>query len=115
MTRSAKTARRAVPRTAGRSTGGAKYWSAEVTGRSNALDLECGIFTWNDPRRIAESLKRSAEASTRRRGTAFQSAMAMLNFYVNRAGRNLPAARRRILEKAKADLSASFGAGSARS
>ena len=87
-----------------------KYWSAEVTQRSNALDLERGVFTWNDPRRIAESLKRSAEASSRRRGSPFQSAMSMLNFYINRAGKNLPESRRHILERAKAELRASFAA-----
>ena len=80
------------------------YWSAEVTERSNALDLEPGVFTWNDPRRIAESLKCSAEASTRRKGTALQSAMSMLNFYINRAGRNLSAPQHRLLDQAKVEL-----------
>jgi hypothetical protein len=61
-----------------------KYWSAEVTRSSNALQLESGVFTWKDP---ARSLKRSADASTRRKGTPYQSAMSMLNFYVNRAGK----------------------------
>jgi hypothetical protein len=89
-------------------TGRRRYWSAKVTERSNALDLERGVFTWNDPHRIAESLKRSAEASTRRRGSPFQSAMSMLNFYINRAGKNLPGSRRRVLERAKAELRASF-------
>ncbi|HMK87928.1 MAG TPA: DUF3175 domain-containing protein [Steroidobacteraceae bacterium] len=87
-----------------------KYWSAEVTDRSNALDLEPGVFTWNDPHRIAESLKCSAESSTRRKGTALQSAMSMLNFYINRAGRHLPDSRRRVLEQAKTELRALFGA-----
>lgn len=87
-----------------------KYWSAGVTQRSNALDLERGVFTWDDPRRIAESLRRSAEASTRRKASPFQSAMSMLNFYINRAGKNLPDSRRRILERAKAELRASFAA-----
>jgi Protein of unknown function (DUF3175) len=87
-----------------------RYWSAQVTERSNALDLERGVFTWDDPHRIAESLKRSADASTRRRGSPLQSAMSMLNFYINRAGRNLPDSRRRILERAKAELRASFAA-----
>lgn len=100
--------RRVVIRTTRGNRGMPKYWSAEVTERSNALDLEPGVFTWDDPRRIAESLKRSAEASTRRRGSAFQSAMSMLNFYINRAGRNLPESRRRILERAKAELRSSF-------
>ena len=99
----------AIATTQGNS-GRPNYWSAEVTQRSSALDLERGVFTWNDPRRIAESLKRSAEASTRRRGSPFQSAMSMLNFYINRAGKNLPESRRRILERAKAELRASFAA-----
>ncbi|MFO7297296.1 MAG: DUF3175 domain-containing protein [Pseudomonadota bacterium] len=81
-----------------------RYWSQEVTRTSNALDLEPGVFTWDDPAAIARSLKRSAETSTRRKGTPFQSAMSMLNFYINRAGRNLPAERRRTLERAKAEL-----------
>ena len=81
-----------------------KYWSAEVTRRSNALDLERGVFTWKDPRRIARSLERSAKASTRRKGTPLQSAMSMLNFYINRAGKTLPASRRRVLEEAKEEL-----------
>ena len=65
-------------------------WSAEVTKRSDALDLESDVFKWKDPRRIALSLKRSAERSKRRKGTPYQSAMSMLNFYINRAGKNLP-------------------------
>jgi hypothetical protein len=85
------------------------YWSAEVTRESNALDLECDVFTWSDPARIARSLKRSAEASRRRKGTAYQSAMSMLNFYVNRAGRNLPRSRKAVLERAKQALRAAFG------
>jgi hypothetical protein len=86
-----------------------KYWSAEVTGRSNALALEAGVFTWTNPRRIAESLKHSAEASTRRKGTPLQSAMAMLNFYINRAGANLPGPQRRVLIQAKVELRRLFG------
>ena len=84
----------------------ARRWSHAVTTRSNALDLEPGVFTWDDPERIAASLRRSAETSTRRKGTVRQSAMSMLNFYINRAGRELPAERRRILEAAKAALRA---------
>jgi hypothetical protein len=67
------------------------------------------VFTSNDPRRIAHSLKRSAERSTRRKATPFQSAMSMLNLYVNRAGRTLPARRRRVLERAKHELRVAFG------
>lgn len=79
-------------------------WSDYITKHSFALDLEKGVFTWNNPRRIAKSLKMSAEASLRRKGTPFQSAMSMLNFYINRAGKNLKPARKRILEKAKIEL-----------
>jgi hypothetical protein len=86
-----------------------RRWSQAVTARSNALDLEPGVFTWDDPRRIARSLKRSAEASVRRKADPFRSAMSMLTFYVNRAGRNLPPERRRILERAKDELRRLFG------
>lgn len=86
-----------------------RYWSNQVTRKSDALDLEEGVFTKKTPRAIALSLKRSAEASTRRKGTAFQSAMSMLNFYINRAGRNLPEDRRTVLEQAKNELRKVFG------
>ena len=84
-------------------------WSNAVTKHSNALDLEEGVFTWNDPHRIAQSLKHSAEKSTRRKGTSFQSAMSMLNFYLNRAGKNLPKNRKKVLELAKEELRILFG------
>lgn len=84
-------------------------WSAEVTRRSNALDLEPGVFTWRDPKHIAMSLKRSAELSTRRKAEPYRSALSMLTFYINRAGRNLPAEQRKILERAKAELRKAFG------
>jgi hypothetical protein len=80
-----------------------------VTERSNALDLDSGVFTRSSPRAIARSLKRSAELSTRRKAGAFQSAMSMLNFYINRAGRNLSRERRQILERAKDELRKAFG------
>jgi hypothetical protein len=86
-----------------------RKWSRQVAERSDALDLEGGVFTSDDPRRIARSLKRSAEASTRRKARPFQSAMSMLNLYINRAGRKLPASRRRVLERAKDELRAVFG------
>jgi len=86
-----------------------RTWSRQVAERSDALDLEPGVFTSDDPRRIARSLKRSAEASTRRKAGPFQSAMSMLNLYINRAGRTLPARRRRVLERAKNELRAAFG------
>ncbi|MFE5308241.1 DUF3175 domain-containing protein [Isoptericola sp. NPDC056605] len=84
-------------------------WSQDVTEHSDALDLEDDVFTWDDPARIAASLKRSAEASDRRKGSAYRSAMSMLTFYVNRAGKNLPAAQRDVLERAKDELRKAFG------
>jgi Protein of unknown function (DUF3175) len=85
------------------------FWSADVTRRSDALDLEPGVFTWKDPREIAASLKRSAEASDRKKTDSFRSAMSMLNFYINRAGANLSAARLRTLMRAKGELRKQFG------
>ncbi|PWB55394.1 MAG: hypothetical protein C3F18_05765 [Nitrosomonadales bacterium] len=84
-------------------------WSQHVTESSNALDLEAGVFTWHDPRQIALSLKNSAERSERRKADPFRSAMSMLTFYINRAGRQLPAAQRARLEAAKDELRALFG------
>jgi translation initiation factor 2 alpha subunit (eIF-2alpha) len=87
----------------------AKKWSREVTEHSDALDLEKDVFTRDDPRSIALSLKRSAEHSHRRKGSPFQSAMSMLTFYINRAGKDLPAKQKKVLEKAKEELRAAFG------
>jgi hypothetical protein len=81
-----------------------KRWSRRVTETSNALDLDQGVFSLDDPRRIALSLKRSADRSRRRKADPFRSAMSMLNFYINRAGRNLSLARRDRLEAAKGEL-----------
>ncbi|MGB6942600.1 MAG: DUF3175 domain-containing protein [Bryobacteraceae bacterium] len=81
-----------------------KRWSQHVTETSNALDLDEGVFTWSDPKRIAASLKHSAEASKRRKGSALQSAMSMLNFYINRAGHTLSAKQKRVLEQSKEEL-----------
>ncbi len=81
-----------------------RKWSHAVTQRSNALDLDPGVFTWTDPQRIAASLKRSAERSRRRKASPYQSAMSMLTFYINRAGSNLGARQRRVLERAKLEL-----------
>lgn len=86
-----------------------RRWSAAVTARSDALTLENKVFAQRDPRRIALSLKRSAERSRRRKGTPLQSAMSMLNFYINRAGRNLPAAQKKKLSTAKDELRMLFG------
>ena len=86
-----------------------KRWSQEVTQKSNALDLDEGVFTWKNPKRIAASLKRSAEHSKRRKASAFRSAMSMLTFYVNRGGRDLPKAQKTVLQRAKDELRAQFG------
>ncbi len=86
-----------------------KKWSQGVTEHSDALDLEEGVFTWKDPKKIARSLKKSAEASTRRKGTPLQSAMSMLNFYINRAGSGLDKDQLRVLEEAKIELRKLFG------
>ncbi len=85
-----------------------KYWSGEVTKTSDALDLEAGVFTWKDPKKIAHSLKNSAELSKRRKSSSYQSAMSMLNFYINRAGKNLSASQKKILEEAKEELKKLF-------
>ncbi|HEU4682937.1 MAG TPA: DUF3175 domain-containing protein [Nitrospira sp.] len=92
-----------------------RYWSADVMQHSNALDLERGVFQLTSPRRIAASLKRSSERSTRRKGSAYQSAMSMLNFYINRAGKQLSRDRKRILERTKSELRRVFGRPPARS
>ena len=86
-----------------------RKWSAEVTEHSDAMDLEAHIFVSEDAKKIATSLKRSAEHSHRRKAEPFQSAMSMLNFYINRAGTNLPEPRRRVLERAKDELRVAFG------
>lgn len=86
-----------------------KRWSGAVTKHSNALDLDRDVFTWKSPHRIAVSLKHSAEHSHRRKGTPFQSAMSMLTFYINRAGENLSAHQRGVLERAKDELRKEFG------
>jgi hypothetical protein len=84
-------------------------WSQRVTEESRALDLEPGVFTLKQPREIALSLKRSAEQSRRRKADPFRSAMSMLTFYINRAGRTLPAGRRACLDRAKKELRALYG------
>lgn len=84
------------------------YWSQRVTQTSNAMDLESGVFTCS-PKEIAKSLKRSVLASNRTKGTKFQSAMSMLNFYINRAGKKLPAQDKKRLEQAKIELRKVFG------
>ncbi|MDA9468277.1 DUF3175 domain-containing protein [Bradyrhizobium sp. CCBAU 53415] len=86
-----------------------KRWSQRVTRESNALDLERGVFKLQDPRKIAASLKRSAEHSSRRKTGAYRSALSMLTFYINRAGKTLPKTQRARLERAKVELRRAFG------
>lgn len=86
-----------------------KRWSGKVTRESNALDLEPDVFKDRSARAIALSLRRSAEHSTRRKADPFRSAMSMLTFYGNRAGKNLPASRRAVLDQAKDELRALYG------
>jgi hypothetical protein len=86
-----------------------RKWSGEVTEDSDALDLEKDVFKADDPDEIARSLKRSAERSERRKAAPFRSAMSMLTFYINRAGKNLPAGRLKTLESAKQSLRRLFG------
>lgn len=86
-----------------------RYWSGRVTRESNALDLDEGVFTWSDPKRIAASLKRSAERSKRRKTDPYRSAMSMLIFYLNRGGKNLSQSRKHVLERAKVELRHQFG------
>jgi hypothetical protein len=97
----------ATRRTSARTSG--RRWSGEVTRRSDALDLRRGVFTWSSPKRIAGSLKRSALRSKRRKADPYRSALSMLTFYINRAGKNLPASRRRALQRAKVELRKQFG------
>jgi len=87
----------------------AKRWSQRVTETSNALDLQSGVFAKSDPRAIARSLKRSAERSKRRKSDPYRSAMSMLTFYLNRAGKQLPKKKRKTLEKAKDELRDLYG------
>jgi len=110
---SRQTPRSSSKRTAKTSTKGAakkksspEKWSSNVTKHSNALDLDKGIFKSKSPNKIAHSLEDSAEKSTRKKGSSYQSAMSMLNFYINRAGKNLPANQKAILNEAKDKLKA---------
>lgn len=85
------------------------HWSAKITRESDALDLEEGVFTWKDPKKIALSLKKSADRSTRRKSEPFRSAMSMLVFYINRAGTNLHEDQKDILQQAKKELRKLYG------
>jgi hypothetical protein len=100
-----KTAKRESVRAKAKST---RKWSADVMKQSDALDLESGIFKKKSARQVALSLKRSAQASQRRKSSPFRSAMSMLNFEINRGGRGLSAERRRVLNQAKVELRSLF-------
>ncbi|MBO0718315.1 MAG: DUF3175 domain-containing protein [Rhizobiales bacterium] len=110
--KSAKSSRRSQRKTSRRksvrSGSRGRRWSARVTHESDALDLDRGVFTQRDPKRIAASLKRSAERSHRRKADPYRSALSMLTFYINRAGKNLPASRRKTLQRAKGELRKQF-------
>ncbi|MFL5747645.1 MAG: DUF3175 domain-containing protein [Niastella sp.] len=101
--------KRSTPKKAAKKKTAPKKWSHQVMETSDALDLQSGIFKSKDPKKIASSLKRSAEKSKRRKGTPYQSAMSMLNFYINRAGKHLTAKEKQPLEKAKPELRKLFG------
>ena len=103
-----KTARKTARKTTRRKAP-SKRWSQRVTRESDALDLKQGVFTLKDPKRIAASLKRSAERSSRRKAGAYRSALSMLTFYINRAGKTLPKTQRERLERAKMELKRQFG------
>jgi hypothetical protein len=110
----AKRATKAAIRAASRKSAATKKpsrWSQRVTKQSDALDLKRGVFTLTDPKKIAASLKRSAEHSSRRKAAAYQSAVSMLTFYINRAGKTLPKAQRDRLQRAKTELKHQFGRG----
>lgn len=104
--RSSKHRKSARRKSAGRA---GRRWSARVTRESDALDLKRGVFAGRDPKKIAASLKRSAQRSRRRKSDPYRSALSMLTFYINRAGKNLPAAKRNTLETAKLELRKQFG------
>ncbi|MFC0402761.1 DUF3175 domain-containing protein [Paraburkholderia rhizosphaerae] len=107
--RHAHAAKHAAKHAKAAASGTPRRWSHEVMEHSDAMDLEADIFKTGSAQAIAESLKRSSTRSKRRKGTPFQSAMSMLNFYINRAGRNLPKARRDTLQQAKRKLREAFG------
>ena len=86
-----------------------KRWSQRVTQQSDALDLKGGVFKLTSAKKIAASLKRSAERSSRRKAGAYRSALSMLTFYINRAGKSLPKAERDRLQRAKTELKHQFG------
>ena len=105
------TARKSQTTSKAKSKASGKRWSQRVTRESDALDLKHGVFKQSDPKKIAASLKRSAERSSRRKTGAYRSALSMLTFYINRAGKDLDPKQKRVLEKAKDELRALFDKG----
>jgi uncharacterized protein DUF3175 len=105
----AKSSHRSRRTTSRRQSARGRRWSARVTRESDALDLDRGVFTKGDPKAIAASLKRSAQRSRRRKADPYRSALSMLTFYINRAGKNLPASRRKMLQRSKGELRKQFG------
>jgi Protein of unknown function (DUF3175) len=106
---SRSTTRSKTKRAKTRTAPGSRRWSQRVTEESDALDLQRGVFAQKDPKRIAASLKRSAQRSKRRKSDPYRSAMSMLTFYLNRAGKNLSGGQRRVLQQAKDELRRQFG------
>ena len=106
--RGTRPAKKAPGKTAGKRPS-SRRWSQRVTRESDALDLKRGVFTQRDPKRIAASLKHSAERSSRRKAGAYRSALSMLTFYINRAGKTLSQAQRARLNRAKVELKRQFG------
>ena len=104
-----KAAKKSVTKKAGSKKSAVKKWSKNVTEHSNAMDLEKDIFKSKDPKKIAASVKRSAEKSTRKKAGPFQSAMSMINFYENRGGDNISDAQKKVLDKSKNELRKLFG------
>ena len=103
------TARKSQTTSQAKSKASGKRWSQRVTRESDALDLKHGVFKQSDPKKIAASLKRSAKRSSRRKTGAYRSALSMLTFYINRAGKTLPKTQRDRLQRAKAELKHQFG------
>jgi Protein of unknown function (DUF3175) len=108
--RKAGSARRTSARKSSKeSSASPQRWSQRATRESDALDLKHGVFKLRDPKKIAASLKRSAEHSSRRKAGAYRSALSMLTFYINRAGKTLPKTQRDRLQRAKTELKRQFG------
>jgi len=103
-----KTTRKSARKSARQPARGGRRWSKRVTETSDAMDLRGGVFKLRDPKQIAASLKRSAERSKRRKTNPYRSALSMLTFYMNRAGKNLPASRKKVLNRAKDELKSQF-------